>query len=103
MKATSTTPQARLRLPGTAAPDNSSHDTPNVMPPPKPLRRILTGLAAALTLAFFVSPASAVELIENGSFETGTVPANGSHENLAGSNVTGWTTGGSGGIVWYMT
>ena len=51
MKSSPTTIQARRHLPGTAAPANSSHDTPNVMPPPKPLRRILTGLAAALTLA----------------------------------------------------
>ena len=35
--------QARLCLPGTAA-----HDPPSFMLPPKPLRRILTGLAAAV-------------------------------------------------------
>ena len=46
MKSSPTTIQARLRLPGTAA-----LPTPGVMPPPKPLRRILTALAAALTLA----------------------------------------------------
>ncbi|MCE9609911.1 MAG: autotransporter-associated beta strand repeat-containing protein [Chthoniobacter sp.] len=46
---------------------------------------------------------NAVQLITNGSFETGTPPGNGSHENVASSNVTGWTTGGSSGIVWYMT
>ena len=51
MKSSPTIQQARPGLPGTAAPANSSHDHPNVMPPPKPLRRILTGLAAALTLA----------------------------------------------------
>ena len=41
---------ARLRLPGTAAPATPSHDTPNVMQPPKPLRRMLTGLAPALAV-----------------------------------------------------
>ena len=51
MKSSLTTLQARPGLPGPAAPDNSSHDHPNVLPPPKPLRRILTGLAAALTVA----------------------------------------------------
>ena len=56
MKTTSTTHRARLRLPGTAALANSSHGIPNVMPPPKPLRRILTGLAAALTLGLFALP-----------------------------------------------
>ncbi|MEI6607622.1 MAG: DUF642 domain-containing protein, partial [Verrucomicrobiota bacterium] len=43
------------------------------------------------------------ELIVNGSFETGTRPSNGSHENLSASDVTGWTVDGSGGVVWYMT
>ena len=47
------------RLPGSAALDTPSHDTPKVMPPPNPLRRILTGLAAALTMGLFVTPASA--------------------------------------------
>ena len=61
---------ARLRLPGTAAPDT-------LMPLPKPLRRILTGLAAALTLGFFTTPASAQQMISNGSFEVGKdIPLN---------------------------
>ncbi|MBU6326179.1 MAG: DUF642 domain-containing protein [Verrucomicrobia bacterium] len=67
---------------------------------------IIKNLGAAIVrsaLALVVSPLSAVELIQNGSFETGTPPGNGSHENVASSNVTGWSTGGSGGIVWYMT
>ncbi|MEI8106873.1 MAG: autotransporter-associated beta strand repeat-containing protein [Verrucomicrobiota bacterium] len=46
---------------------------------------------------------NAVQLITNGSFETGTPPANGSHEAVSNSNVSGWTTGGSNGVVWYMT
>ena len=56
MKANPTSIQARRHLPGTAALDTSSHDHPNVMPPPKPLRRLLTGLAAALTLGLFALP-----------------------------------------------
>ena len=56
MKSSPKTLQARPGLPGPAAPANSSHDHPNVMPPPKPLRRILTGLAAALTLGLFALP-----------------------------------------------
>ena len=47
MKSSPTSIQARLRLPGTAALPTPSHDIPGVMPPPKPLRRLLTGLAAA--------------------------------------------------------
>jgi MYXO-CTERM domain-containing protein len=53
--------------------------------------------------ALAVTTASAASHIVNGSFETGVVPGNGSHENVDNSSVTGWTTGGSNGIVWYMT
>ena len=64
---------ARLRLPGTAAPDNSSHDTPKVMQPPKPLRRILTGLAAALTLGLFSLPGvSRADLYLDGTVDWST-------------------------------
>jgi hypothetical protein len=56
MNPTPISTRARLRLPGTAAPANSSHDTPNVMPPAKPLRRLLTGLAAVLTMGLFALP-----------------------------------------------
>lgn len=62
--------------------------------------RILSLIPVA---ALAVTPAYAASHILNGSFETGTPPPNGSHENVADSNVTGWTSGGTGGIVWYMT
>ena len=76
MKANTATHRARLRLPGTAAPDNSSHDTPNVMQPPNPLRRMLTVLALG-AMALCISPVSAQDLISNGSFEVGSpVPGN---------------------------
>jgi len=48
MKSSPTTIQARPGLPGTAAPANSSHD--HIMPPPKSLRRFLTGIAPALAV-----------------------------------------------------
>jgi hypothetical protein len=95
MKSSLTTIQARPGLPGPAAPDNSSHDHPNVMPPPKPLRRILTGLAAALTLGLFVTPASAQQLISNGSFEVGKDIPDPSNKGytaviLPGPDLPGW-------------
>ena len=56
MKTNTINHRAPLRLPGTAALATSSHDSPNVMQPVSPLRRILTGLAAALTLGLFALP-----------------------------------------------
>jgi hypothetical protein len=105
MKSTTTSTQARLRLPGTAALVTTSHDTPNVMQPPKPLRRMLTGLAAALTLGLFVTPASAQQMISNGSFEVGN-PVPGSSGQLAiaagdTANLPGWTAS-TGGMGWYF-
>lgn len=105
MKANPTSIQARLRLPGTAALANSSHDTPKVMQPPNPLRRILTGLAAALTMGLFVTPTSAQEMISNGSLEDG-VPApsaaSGQITVAAGNtaNLPGWTASTT--MGWYF-
>ena len=56
MKTNTTNHRACLSLPSTAALATSSHDSPNVMQPVSPLRRILTGLAAALTLGLFALP-----------------------------------------------
>jgi hypothetical protein len=50
MKTNTTNHRACLSLPGTAALATSSHDSPNVMQPVSPLRRILTGLAAVATV-----------------------------------------------------
>jgi hypothetical protein len=80
MKTTSTTHQARL--PDTAALATPSHDYLNVMQPPKPLRRILTGLALG-AMALCITPASAQEMISNGSLEDG-VPA----PSAAGGQIT---------------
>jgi len=47
------------------------------MQPVSPLRRILTGLAATLTLGIITTPASGQEMISNGSFEVGkAIPLN---------------------------
>ena len=54
MKTNTASHRAPLRLPDTASLDNSNHD--NLRSPPKPLRRIITGLAAALTLGLFAIP-----------------------------------------------
>ncbi|MCX6872543.1 MAG: DUF642 domain-containing protein [Verrucomicrobia bacterium] len=93
----------RLRLPGTAAPATTSHDNPNVMQPPKPLRRMLTCLALG-AMALCVTPASAQQMISNGSFETGD-PAPGDSGQLqiaAGdtANLPGWTA--ATGMGWYF-
>ena len=104
MKSSPTPHQARLRLPSTAGLANSSHDAPNVMPPTKPLRRMLTGLAAALTLGLFVTPASAQQKITNGSFEVGDpVPGNSGQLSIAAGNTAklpGWTA--NTGMGWYF-
>jgi len=74
------------------------------MPPPKPLRRCLTGLAAALTLGLFVTPASAQQMILNGSFEVGTpIPGDSGQLSIAAgntANLPGWTA--STGMGWYF-
>ena len=101
MKSSPTTMQTRLRLPGNAAPANSSHD--NVMQPAKPLRRILTGLALG-AMALCITPASAQELISNGSFEVGTpVPGSSGQLQIAAgdtANLPGWTA--STAMGWYF-
>ena len=103
MKANTATHRARLRLPGTAAPDNSSHDTPNVMQPPNPLRRMLTVLALG-AMALCISPVSAQDLISNGSFEVGSpVPGNSGQLQIAAgntANLPGWTA--SQAFGWYF-
>ena len=95
--------RARLRLPGTAAPDKPSHD--HLMPPPKPLRRFLTGLAAALTMGLFTTPASAQQMISNGSFEVGATITDGNitavdlSSGPSNTDLPGW----SGNFTyWYM-
>ena len=70
MKSTPASTLTRPGLSGTAALPHPSHD--HLMPPPKPLRRILTGLATALALGLFTTPVFAAEFIQNGSFEDGT-------------------------------
>jgi hypothetical protein len=86
MKANTANIPARLRFPGAAAHDTPSHDTPNVMQPAKPLRRISTGLAAALTLGLFALPGvSRADVYIDGT------------QNWDGS--TSWHTTNGGGLV----
>ncbi|MEI6607700.1 MAG: Ig-like domain repeat protein, partial [Verrucomicrobiota bacterium] len=104
MKSSPTTHQARLCHPDTAGLANSSHDAPNVMPPVKPLCRMLIGLAAAMTLGIFVTAASAQQMITNGSFEVGDpVPGNSGQLSIAAGNTAklpGWTA--NTGMGWYF-
>jgi len=98
MKSSPTTLQARPGLPGTAALATVSHDHPNVMPPPNPLRRLLTGLATALAVfALAVTGTARADKITDASFtDTSQIrsAANnpyfgaGLTENVAALNVT---------------
>ena len=86
MKSSFTTNQACLRLPGSSVPDNSSHDHPNVVPPPKPLRRILAGLAAALAVFALTQPAAqAASYLDTDGATTGFQAANGATYTLSGN------------------
>ncbi|MCX6873043.1 MAG: hypothetical protein NTW21_04440 [Verrucomicrobia bacterium] len=71
------------------------------MQPPKPFRRMLTGLAPALALALFVSPVFAVELLQNGSFENGKNLTGLGHAavNPGTADLPGWT--GPVGFMWF--
>ena len=100
MKSSPKTLQARPGLPGTAAPDNSSHDHPNIMQPPKPLRRILTGLALALAGLGFLAPSSAFANGTAAYFETtfGSYDYSGASGTYA-STALNWYTSGAGALA----
>ncbi len=103
MKTNTASHRACLRPPGTAALATSSHDSPNVMQPVSPLRRILAVLALG-AMALCVTPVSAQNLITNGSFEVGTpVPGNSGQLQIAAgntANLPGWTANRAFG--WYF-
>ena len=103
MKTNTTNHRACLRLSGAAALATSSHDSPNVMQPVSPLRRILTVLALG-AMALCITPVSAQNLITNGSFEVGTpVPGNSGQLQIAAgdtANLPGWTA--SRAFGWYF-
>ena len=103
MKTNTAFHRACLRPPGTAALATSSHDSPNVMQPVSPLRRILAVLALG-AMALCVTPVSAQNLITNGSFEVGTpVPGNSGQLQIAAgntANLPGWTANRAFG--WYF-
>ena len=103
MKTNTASHRAPLRLPDTTALDSPSHDYPEVVPSPKPLRRILTVLALG-AMALCITPVSAQNLITNGSFEVGTpVPGNSGQLQIAAgdtANLPGWTA--SRAFGWYF-
>ena len=96
MKTNTTNHRACLSLPGTAALATSSHDSPNVMQPVSPLRRILTGLAAALALGLFAIPGvSRADSVQWWRIFNGNTESLDHDRTVTGELTVGWGSAGT--------